>query len=194
MTQRKPLNVLHVYRSPLQPTRGLMVAGAMRFPCALGRSGVTTAAAKREGDGATPAGHYHPLRVFYRADRGRRPRTALPIRPLAPDDAWCDDMAHRSYNRPVKRPFAGGHEHMWRDDGLYDIVIEIDHNTRPRVRGRGSAIFLHMAKINADMTDMNRTRAHGRGLSPTEGCVALPPGRMRALLERIGHGTCIVIH
>ncbi|GGC51519.1 L,D-transpeptidase family protein [Chelatococcus reniformis] len=184
MTQRKLLEALHVYRSPLHRSRGLVVAGPVRVPCALGRAGVRRADAKREGDGATPAGRYRPLRAFYRPDRGRRPAAALPMRPLAPDDGWCDDVAHRSYNRAVKRPFAGGHERMWRDDGLYDVVVEIDHNARPRVRGRGSAIFIHMAKPGAG----------GRGLAPTEGCVALPPGRLRTLLERIGPRTRIVIH
>jgi len=29
---------------------------------------------------------------------------------------------------------------------LYDLIIEIDLNTRPRVAGLGSAVFLHVAR------------------------------------------------
>lgn len=124
--------------------------------CALGRGGVR--ADKREGDGATPAGLLPLRRVLYRADRVTRPRAAVPVGPLAPHDGWCDDPADASYNRPVRLPHAGRHEVLWREDALYDVVGVLGWNDAPTVRGRGSAIFLHLARAD---------------WGPTEGCVAL---------------------
>jgi L,D-peptidoglycan transpeptidase YkuD (ErfK/YbiS/YcfS/YnhG family) len=137
------------------------------FRCALGRGGVVAAERKHEGDGGTPSGKLKLLRVYYRADREPIPRTVLPRVPLAQDDLWCDDPGRAEYNRLVRRPFEGGHEVMWRDDALYDVVGELDWNTGPVVRGRGSAIFLHLARPD---------------YGPTEGCVALARADLLALL------------
>ncbi len=138
------------------------------FRCALGRAGVVAAARKREGDGATPDGLLALRRVFYRADRGRIPATALARIPIAPDDGWCDAPADHHYNRLIRRPFAASHEAMWRDDALYDIVAELGWNDTPIVPGRGSAIFLHIARPD---------------YSPTAGCVALARADLLAVLD-----------
>ena len=136
-----------------------------RLPCALGRSGIR--ADKREGDGSTPAGRFGLVRVLYRADRGPAPHTALPVSRIARDDGWCDDPASPDYNRPVRLPHPAGCEKMWRDDGLYDIVVVTDHNSDPPVPGAGSAIFVHVMRPD-------------RG--PTEGCVAFAIEDLRAVL------------
>ncbi|MGU3494523.1 L,D-transpeptidase [Xanthobacteraceae bacterium A53D] len=146
------------------------------FPVALGRSGI--AFDKREGDGRTPAGIWHPVRVLYRADRVARPVTRLPVTAIRADDGWCDDPKDRRYNRPVALPFPASHERLWRDDRLYDLLLVIDHNTRPRVPGRGSAVFIHLARP---------------GYGPTEGCVAMTPLNMRNLLTHLGRATRIII-
>jgi L,D-peptidoglycan transpeptidase YkuD (ErfK/YbiS/YcfS/YnhG family) len=153
--------------------RGWLIAGPHAIPVALGRGGIL--ANKREGDDGTPRGRFRLLRLWYRDDRGARPRTLLAARAIARDDAWCEDPADRRYNRPIK---ASGGDHLRRDDALYDLVIEIDHNTRPRIAGRGSAVFVHVARP---------------GFGPTAGCVALEKGRLRLLLERLGPGTVIDI-
>jgi L,D-peptidoglycan transpeptidase YkuD (ErfK/YbiS/YcfS/YnhG family) len=152
--------------------RGWLTAGPHAIPVALGRGGML--ANKREGDGGTPRGRFRLLRLWYRGDRGPRPRTLLPVRAIRPDDAWCENRSDRRYNRAIK---AYG-DHLWRDDALYDLIIEIDHNTRPRIAGRGSAVFVHVARP---------------GFLPTAGCVALAKGRLRRLLERLGPGTVIDI-
>lgn len=157
-------------------SRGLLVAGGLHMACALGRSGI--ARRKREGDGATPAGPLGLVAVLYRPDRVRRPATALPVVPIAPDDGWCDDPGARRYNRAVRLPFSGTHERLWRDDGLYDIVVVLDYNLeRPRP-GAGSAIFLHIAAPD---------------FGPTEGCVAVRMTDMRRLLRRAGPGTWLEV-
>ena len=154
-------------------TKGSVAAGAVLVPCALGRRGAAPAALKREGDGKTPLGTYRIVAVLYRPDRLLRPRTRLPVRALRPEDGWCDDPRDGRYNRPVRLPIRASAERMWREDGLYDLVLVLDHNGRPRARGRGSAVFLHVA---------------GEGLTPTEGCVALPLPALRRLLARLGPG------
>ncbi|HMO43233.1 MAG TPA: hypothetical protein PKB04_07905, partial [Phenylobacterium sp.] len=108
-------------------SKGRFVAGDRAFPRAIGKGGMVAAQAKREGDGASPLGAWPLRRVLYRPDRGPAPRTALPVSPITPDDGWCDDPAHPDYNRPVKRPFDASHEALWREDGLYDLVVVLGH-------------------------------------------------------------------
>jgi L,D-peptidoglycan transpeptidase YkuD (ErfK/YbiS/YcfS/YnhG family) len=142
--------------------------------CALGRSGQR--ALKREGDGATPMGRW-PLRaVLYRADRVSRPRTRLPVRPIRPGDGWCDSPSDRNYNRHVSLPYPASAERLWREDRLYDIIVLLGYNDRVRVRGRGSAIFMHVASP---------------GLGPTEGCIALQLRHLRCILETARPGTLV---
>lgn len=158
-------------------SRGWLTAGSLRVQVALGRSGVK--ANKVEGDGATPRGSFRPLRVWWRADRGLRPRTRLPVRRIGPADAWCEDPIDRRYNRPVRLADGAPGDRLWRSDNLYDLVVEIDHNTRPRVARRGSAVFIHIARP---------------GFRPTAGCIALTPDALRKLLERLTPKMRIVIH
>jgi len=155
-----------------RPHDGRLIAGALVLACALGRSGI--ARNKREGDGATPAGRW-PLLYFYL--RAPAPLRA-PWRRTRPRDLWCDDPRSFLYNKPLLAPARQGHESMWRGDALYDAVGVMDYNLRPRVRGRGSAIFFHIA------TD---------DLSPTAGCVALRPRDMARLLPRLGRGAALLI-
>jgi len=160
---------------------GSPVTGTLSWPkgrvrCALGRGGVN--AAKREGDGATPAGAM-PLRyLFYRPDREAQPVTRLPTRALAPEDGWCDDPASPEYNRHIRRPFAARHEVLWRDDGLYDLMVVLGWNDAPPVPRRGSAIFLHVA---------------GENYSPTEGCVALARLDLLRLLADCAQGDRLIV-
>jgi L,D-peptidoglycan transpeptidase YkuD (ErfK/YbiS/YcfS/YnhG family) len=173
---RRYLNCIRVYRSPLDHRRGRLVAGSLVLPCALGRSGTTHA--KREGDGASPIGRFRLLQAFYRAGHGPRPRTGLALTPIRPSDGWCDDARDRRYNRLVPLPCASSHEEMARSDHLYDLVVDIAWNRGPITRGRGSAIFLHLARP---------------GFEPTAGCVAVEPAKVRRLLERVGPRTQIEI-
>lgn len=133
----------------------LHLAGA-RYRAALGRGGIS--AQKQEGDGATPAGVLPLRRVLYRADRVQRPRCAVQVVPLAPNDGWCDDPADAAYNRLVRLPYDGRHEELWRTDAIYDVIGELGWNDAPVVRGLGSAIFLHVARAD---------------YAPTDGCIAL---------------------
>lgn len=169
-------HVLHVRRRPGESTRGVLRAGQMTIPVALGRSGVK--ANKREGDGSTPRGRFGLVRLWWRADRMPKPRTALPVRRIRCDDAWCEDPLDRRYNHAVKLSPASPADRLWRDDHLYDLVVELSHNTRPRIKNRGSAVFIHVARP---------------GFRPTSGCVALKSDALIRLLARVSPETKIQI-
>ncbi len=175
---RTTLTRLRVRPAVADGRRGhLLVPGAV-IPCALGKGGIVRA--KREGDGGSPRGSFRLRGGSFRLDRlGRRPATLLPLRPTRPQDGWCDEPGDRRYNRPIRLPAPGiSAERMWREDGLYDVVIDLDHNRGPIRPGRGSAIFLHVARP---------------GFLPTEGCVALRLPDLLRLLRRLGPRTRIRI-
>jgi L,D-peptidoglycan transpeptidase YkuD (ErfK/YbiS/YcfS/YnhG family) len=152
------------------------LAGSLALPVALGRAGIR--ANKREGDGGTPRGVFRLRRLWWRGDRLSRPRTLLPVRRIRPDDGWCEDPLDRHYNQPVRlKPDHPG-DRLKRADQLYDLIVELDHNTRPRIAGRGSAVFVHIARP---------------GFAPTAGCVALTAAALRRLVARASPRTRIVV-
>jgi L,D-peptidoglycan transpeptidase YkuD (ErfK/YbiS/YcfS/YnhG family) len=174
--RNRPLSAIAIHAAAGRPTQGWLMAGAHILPVALGRGGIK--ANKFEGDGGTPRGTFRPVRLWWRADRHPRPRTYLPVQAIRPADAWSEDPAGRHYNQAVTRAPGDGGDRLTRSDHLYDFIIEIDHNTRPRIAGRGSAVFLHLAREN---------------FSPTAGCVGLTKSGMLRLLSRLGPDTKIVI-
>ncbi|MBC8036552.1 MAG: L,D-transpeptidase family protein [Rhizobiales bacterium] len=153
-----------------------MTVGSMQFPCIIGRSGRSHR--KIEGDGATPVGRWQLFRIAYRADRNLPPGSRLPVRAIAPYEGWCDQAGDRNYNRPVRLPYPAGHEAMRRADHLYDIVVILSHNQRPRSQGCGSAVFLHLADPQG---------------KPTAGCVALSRRDMATVLAFCGRQTRLVV-
>jgi L,D-peptidoglycan transpeptidase YkuD (ErfK/YbiS/YcfS/YnhG family) len=167
---------LLVARRPgARPHEGRLIAGSLVLPCALGRAGITRN--KREGDGATPAGRWRLLYFYLRKPAPLR----APWRLTRPGDIWCDDARSFLYNRPLKAPLARArlsHEDMWRKDRLYDLVGVMDYNIRPAVRGRGSAIFFHIATGD---------------LGPTAGCVALRARDMARLAPRLARRVTLIV-
>lgn len=147
-----------------------------RARCAIGEGGIK--ADKHEGDGATPAGAWPLREVFYRPDRLTAPTTGLPVRPLTPEMGWCDDPRDPAYNRPVTLPYAASHEALWRDDAIYDLIVPLGYNDETPQPGRGSAIFLHVARPD---------------YSGTAGCLALARGDVLALLGDARPGDRVVI-
>ena len=145
-----------------------------RFPCTIGRGGLTHA--KREGDGATPRGVHRIVGLLYRPDRMAPPADWAVA--IGPGDLWSDDVRDPDYNMMVRRPHRFSHETLRRADPMYDLVIVTDWNWPSAVRGRGSAISVH------------QWRGPGR---PTAGCVALRRDHLRRIAARIGHNTRLVI-
>ena len=157
---------------------GFLDLGGEKVRCALGWSGVKPAADKREGDGASPAGVWPIRRVLYRPDRGPAPTTAFDPQPISRHDGWCDDPKDAAYNRPVHLPYPASAEHMWMENGVYDIVVVLGHNDDPVTPGMGSCIFLHLSKPD---------------YSPTQGCVAIARPDLEALLAKARPGDAVEI-
>ena len=144
--------------------------------CAIGRSGINPA--KREGDGATPAGRFAMRFVLYRPDRETPPRTGLPCRAIAHDDGWCDAPADPAYNRMIRLPYRTSAETLWRSDGRYDLLVPLGYNDVQVVPGDGSAIFLHVAAPD---------------YAPTAGCVALARDDLLAVLAAADAGSQVIV-
>lgn len=143
-------------------------AADLVMPCLVGKAGLIAAADKREGDMATPIGDWQLRYVYFRPDRITLPAISLPAIKLTPDMGWCDDPHHAHYNMPVERPFAASHERLWREDGLYDVIVVLGHNDSPPKPFLGSAVFFHLREQHTAFT---------------AGCVAVTRDDMMALLE-----------
>ena len=154
----------------------IIESAAGSFRCAIGRGGIGEK--KREGDGITPLGDFPIRAVFYRSDKLAAPRTGLSTRAIGETDGWCDAPDDPAYNRLVTLPYSASAEQMWRDDDLYDIVVVLGFNDDPVVADAGSAIFLHVARPD---------------YTPTEGCVALAPSDLRAVLQDLKPGAVVSI-
>jgi len=165
-------NILIVQADSAETSRGWAVLGDRRWRCALGAGGVRED--KVEGDAATPAGEFPLRRVYFRNDRLVLPKVALPARPINEHDGWCDDPRAPTYNRLVHIPNDWSHEKMWREDGLYDLVVVVGYNDDPPEGEWGSAIFLHVARED---------------YAPTKGCVAFAQPDLLELLPLLGRET-----
>ena len=146
--------------------------------CLVGKAGLIAADGKREGDMATPVGDWPLRHVYFRPDRVTLPVTALPAIALTPEMGWRDDPDHASYNRLVELPFAASHERLWREDGLYDVIIVLGHNDSPPQPFLGSAVFFHL---------------HAPDTRHTAGCVAVPPADMMTFLATANTDTILRI-
>src|SRR5262245_31488967 len=168
---------LTVQADSAETSLGWATLGEKRWRCALGAGGVRED--KVEGDAATPAGRYPLRHIYFRNDRLVLPTVRLPVRPINEHDGWCDDPRSPAYNRLVHIPNEWSQERMWRQDGLYDLVVVVRYNDDPPEGEWGSAIFLHIARDD---------------YSPTQGCVAFKREDLVELVTLIGPDTRINVH
>jgi L,D-peptidoglycan transpeptidase YkuD (ErfK/YbiS/YcfS/YnhG family) len=169
--------VLTVQVDSADSSLGWASLGERRWRCAVGAGGVRED--KVEGDGATPAGSYPLRHIYFRNDRLVLPKVRLPARPIAEHDGWCDDPLSPAYNRLVRIPNEWSHERMWREDGLYDLVVVVGYNDDPPEGEWGSAIFLHVARDD---------------MSPTRGCIAFARDDLLELVSLLDEKTRLDIH
>jgi len=156
---------------------GTLLWNNKQFHCALGKNGVTQN--KKEGDLTTPIGCFHLRKILYRKDRISRPKTFLPVSEIKPNDGWCDDVNSKEfYNRQIKIPSHLSYENLWREDEVYNLIIILGYNDNPPILGKGSAIFMHIARKN---------------YSPTAGCIALSLKDLLLLLQEWKRDTQINI-
>jgi L,D-peptidoglycan transpeptidase YkuD (ErfK/YbiS/YcfS/YnhG family) len=163
------------------PSRGILKFGSKTYPCALGKKGVTDE--KVEGDQKSPAGKFNLRSIYYRYDKLSEPiYSKVPLMALLKEDGWCDDPADHAYNKPVMLPYHASAEHLWREDDLYDILVVLGYNDQPTEAGKGSAIFLHVARDLAD-----------DDYKGSEGCVTLNKSDLIEILPILTQETCLQI-
>lgn len=158
------------------PAEARVHIGPLVIRAAIGKSGLSRR--KREGDGKTPVGTFKLRAGYFRPDQMLRLCCATGLSMLRSKSGWCDQPWTGLYNRPVNAGHRFGHERLWRDDHVYDVVFPTSHNEKPRIQGAGSAIFFHLARPN---------------YAGTEGCIAISPADMRRLLPRLGKNVELVI-
>ncbi len=169
-TKGNDTNTIHVFPN------GILSFAGKKYRCALGRSGVQQD--KVEGDGATPAGCFPIRRIFYRADVLGTLTFLITTQIIEAGDGWCDDPADARYNTYVSNTYSGN-ECFMRSDHMYDIVAVLGYNDDPPMKGKGSAIFMHMARENYSMT---------------EGCIALSKKDLLEVLSACTEKTVVCVH
>lgn len=153
-----------------------IIANGKNYKCAIGKNGF--AANKIEGDNKTPIGEFYLREVFYRADKISAPQTKLKTTATQKNFGWCDDVNSAEYNKFITLPHPARHENLWREDNLYDIVVVIGYNDSPPIKGKGSAIFMHIAKPE---------------YQGTEGCIALEKNDLLEILQNTNNQTKLKI-
>ena len=140
----------------------------LKFRCSLGKAGIRKK--KKEGDNITPRGIFKITSIYYRPDRIKKISTQLKKIKITKNIGWCDDPTSNFYNREIKLPNKFSHEKFYRKDNLYDIIAILNYNTKPIIRNKGSAIFIHIANSN---------------YKPTSGCVGIKKSSLIKLLSII---------
>jgi len=147
-----------------------------KYRCAIGKNGITND--KEEGDKKTPIGCFEIRKVLFRKDRIEKLQTNLPTEEIQKNDGWCDDINDKNYNQQIKLPYNVGSEKLWRDDEVYDIVVVLGFNDNPPISGKGSAIFMHIAREN---------------YSPTAGCIAFNREDLLEILKNCDRNTLVCV-
>ena len=128
----------------------------LKFRCALGKAGIKKK--EKEGDNITPRGIFEITKILYRADKIKKIKAFIRPIKIKKNMGWCDDSKSDYYNQQIKLPNKFGHERLYRNDNLYDIILVLNYNTNPIIKKKGSAIFIHVSK---------------NSYKKTKGCIAL---------------------
>ena len=149
----------------------------LKFRCALGEAGIKKK--EKEGDSITPKGTFKIIKIYYRPDRIKNITTDLKKIKIKKNMGWCDDSRSHFYNQQIKLPNKFGHEKLFRNDNLYDLILVLNYNINPTIKHKGSAIFIHIAK---------------NSYKKTKGCIALKKEHLIELISKIKKNTKIKIN
>ena len=156
--------------------KNLLLYKGYKLKCSIGKSGITNS--KKEGDLATPKGIFKLGLLYYRKDRNKSLKSKLKKRTIKKNMGWCDDIKSKKYNQEIHFPFKYGAERLYRKDKIYDIFVNIKYNYSPIVKGKGSAIFLHLTN---------------KKYKATEGCIAIIKKDFLKILPLISGNAKILI-
>ena len=154
----------------------ILIYKGYKLKCSLGKFGTTSS--KKEGDLATPKGIFDIGALYYRKDRIQLPKCKLIKKIIKKNMGWCDDVKSKLYNKEIRFPFKYKAEKLYIKNNIYDLIINIKYNQKPIIKGKGSAIFLHIAK---------------KKYKPTKGCIAIQKKDFMKILPLINEKTKILI-
>ena len=146
-----------------------------KFKCSIGKSGIKKN--KKEGDNASPKGIFSLGKLYYRSDRIKKVSTNLHYKIIKKNMGWCNDPKNIKYNKEVSHIKIKNSEKLFRKDHKYDAFIVINYNSRPVIKNKGSAIFLHLTK----------------NYKSTAGCIAIKQNDFLKLAKIINNRTKIKI-
>tara|TARA_Y200000002_G_C22446751_1_gene564567 strand:+ start:111 stop:602 length:492 start_codon:yes stop_codon:yes gene_type:complete len=147
-----------------------------KLKCTVGKRGIT--GKKKEGDKKTPKGSFKFVSLFYRKDRIKKVKSNLKKYIIKKNMGWCDDPKSKYYNKLIKFPFKFSAEKLYLKKNIYDIILILNFNSKPVIKNKGSAIFLHISN---------------KKYTPTNGCIAVSLKDMKLLLKKINKKTKISI-
>ena len=148
------------------------------YKCQIGEGGTLPQYKKKEGDKSTPIGKWKILSIFIRRDKKLKLKINKFIRSkvlfFKRNYIWCDDPRSLSYNKLLKvRDFPNlnfSYEKLYRNDDVYDIILELNQNQNPCIKNKGSAIFIHCSFDD---------------LRSTLGCIAVKKNILKLLINNL---------
>ena len=147
-----------------------------KIKCSIGKNGTTSS--KKEADLSTPKGLFKMGTLYYRKDRIKLNKCKIKKKVIKKNMGWCDDIKSKKYNREIYFPFKYRAERLYISKKIYDIFINIKYNYTPTVKGKGSAIFLHLTN---------------KKYKTTKGCIAIHKKDFMKILPLINKRTKILI-
>ena len=154
-----------------------LILDKYRIKCAIGKRGIGNK--KREGDKITPKGKFKIKTILYRKDRVSHFRSKITKLSIKKNMGWCDDPKSKKYNKLIRLPFKGSAEKLYRGDNTYDIILVLNYNLNPIRKGKGSAIFIHVARKN---------------YKNTLGCIAVSKRNLKKIIKKINKSTIVNIN
>ena len=154
----------------------LLLYKGYKLKCSIGKMGTTNS--KKEGDLSTPKGLFKLGILYYRKDRIKLIKCKIKKKVIKKNMGWCNDTRSKKYNREISFPFIYKSEKLYRSDKVYDIFINIKYNYSPTYKGKGSAIFLHLAN---------------KKYKATKGCIAIQKKDFLKILPLVNNNTKILI-
>ena len=154
----------------------LLLYRGYKLKCSIGKMGTTNS--KKEGDLSTPKGLFKLGILYYRKDRIKLIKCKIKKKVIKKSMGWCNDTRSKKYNREISFPFRYKSEKLYRSDKIYDIFINIKYNYSPVYKGKGSAIFLHLAN---------------KKYKATKGCIAIQKKDFLKILPLVNNDTKILI-
>lgn len=132
----------------------------------IGKNGFAPPLTKLEGDGKSPTGIFLLGKLF---TYEKQLNTLMEYQQTTKEDKWIDDPNSEDYNKYVRGATnAKSYENLLLNSDAYKYCMVIEYNTKPVIKGKGSAVFFHLGVKKPYFT---------------AGCVAINEGNMNLILN-----------